>query len=117
LEYGFNNPKSAVVLVPVLSSVALKVREAFLTTTLNNQLAACNSDNVHDFLGGPDRIKLVSLHRWHAMGALIQLIASVALLAFHPLFLIPAAVALYHLSISVENTKHNFNDGKFTFCA
>ncbi len=100
-EYGFDKPKSlVVVLVPIVSLIFKKIQVSNLMSTL--KATYTRPVQFSDLLDSREYTKIGTLHKWHAVGSLIQTISLLSLLTINPLFLIPAAFSMYELLNSVK---------------
>lgn len=112
MEYGFNRPKSLVVLIPGVSLIFLQIQASALRQTLNETYTKL--DELSALSENPAYAKLDTIHTWHALGSLAQVILLLFLSTFHPLCLIPAAFSFYELYSSSRGVTREVvvTDGK-----
>lgn len=107
MNYGWTNPTSIIVLIPVVSLIFQHIQKESFLKILNanyqqvHQIPAAQTS--HEF------IKLDKLHTWHRMGHMIQGICSVALAALYPPLLMILPLSVYGMSVSYHGTIHEFN--------
>lgn len=103
-DYGFDKPKSLIVLVPIASLIFQKIQVSNLINTLKNTYT--RPHQCLDLINSREYKKLNTVHNWHVLGSLIQTISLLFLINFHPLFLIPAVFSIYELSSSANKIMH-----------
>lgn len=93
IDYGFNNPKSLLVLCPGVSLICQKIQMGALIETLENRYH--KPHKIEEICTSDEFYKIRKICKWHLLGSLIQTISLLFLANVQPLFLIPAAISLY----------------------
>jgi hypothetical protein len=113
INYGFGEPKSLIIFVPIVSLIVQKIQISDLIDTLKNTYKT--PYQFVDLKKSFDYGKLKTIYKWHALGSLIQTISLLFLLTFNPLFLIPAAFSIHEFYRSFNGIVHeviHMEDGK-----
>jgi hypothetical protein len=112
IDYGFHNPQSLIVLVPVVSLIVEKQQVSHLQEKLNTNYA--KPEQFRDFLKSREVIQLDRIFKWHALGSLVQMIGLLALSFFFPIALFLTFVPIYEAYYS---SKGIVMQRKFSFGA
>ena len=95
-KYGWAQPGSLIVLVPIMSLIFQKIQVAHIQETLSGYPV----EQMESLRQSLEFKKLDTIYAWHTLGSLIQTIVLLALSRIYPLFLIPASCAIYELCCS-----------------
>ncbi len=108
IDYGFHNPQTLIVLVPVVSLIVEKKQVSYLHDKLNTNYS--KPEQFRDFLKSREVVQLDSIFKWHSLGSLVQMIALLALSFFFPIALFLAFVPMYEAYYSSRGIvlKNNF---------
>lgn len=99
IEYKESDPKSFIVLIPLISYVVQDI----CFRSIRNQMFLNASPNLNSFYASPAYLKSQRAAKWHAVGALIHTLAMALLIKSNPLLLISlTCMGLMQILNSIE---------------